>query len=444
MRSSRLKKKGQKVMNMSACNGKEAAMKSNDRAQNMYSYALMFGVACAILILRRPDIVTNAQPWAEDGSVWFKGVYERGLSSLLYPQDGYYQTLSRFIWFIAQYFGLRHMALAATLIAVALRAAFAVFLLSPRLDRFDWHYRFCAYFYLLLMPNLAEGYVSANTVHWHMTMYLLAVLLADAPKTLLWKAHDYLLLIFSGLSGPFIIFMAPCLALKRICERGSLRNAVKKVNLFDLLFGAVTLIQVAAVLLTALRVRSHAPLGASVPLLFEIFSYRTFAGSFLPNRVFLHGQEPSLIFGVFGVLIFAAMLAVFFAKTKSRAGALILIFAFLVPAFGFMRPMIDPVKPQLPVLLLPEAGGRYFFIPNFAFGLLVIWFVEQLGSVCSTRVRDVAVLLLFILLAANFRIEPVHEVGYAQAIERFDAAPAGTTMTIPLAPSGWSMTLTKK
>ena len=70
--------------------------------------------------------------------------------------------------------------------------------------------------------------------------------------------------------------------------------------------------------------------------------------------------------------------------------------------------------------------------------------MEQLGSVCSTRVRDVAVLLLFILLAANFRIEPVHEVGYAQAIERFDAAPAGTTMTIPLAPSGWSMTLTKK
>jgi len=419
-------------------------MSNSDHAQNAYFYALMFCVACAILILRRPDIVTNAQPWAEDGRDWFRGVYENGLISLLYPQDGYYQTLSRFIWFVAQYFGLRHMAFAATLIAVALRAAFAAFLLSPRLDRCDWHYRFCAYFYLLLMPNLAEGYVSANTVHWHMTMYLLAVLLADEPKTLLWKAHDYLLLIFSGLSGPFIIFMAPCLALKRVCERGGVLNAVKKINLFDLLFGAVTLVQVAAVLLTALRVRSHSPLGASVPLLLQIFSYRTFAGSFLPNRVFLQGQEPSLAFGIFGVLLFAAMLVTFFAKTKSRAGAIILTFAFLVPAFGLMRPMIDVTRPQLPLLLLPEAGGRYFFIPNFAFGLLVIWFVEQLGSVCSTRVRDVAMLLLFILLAANFRIEPVHEVGYAQAIERFEAAPAGTTMTIPLAPRGWSMTLTKK
>ncbi|MBQ8091059.1 MAG: hypothetical protein IJ233_10000 [Pyramidobacter sp.] len=417
---------------------------TDTNSQDRFFYLMMFLIAFAILILRRPDIVTNAQPWAEDGNIWFKGVYEHGIFSLLKPQDGYYQTLSRTIWALALNFGLRHMALAATLMAVTLRAAFATFLLSPRFSRCDMSFRLCAYFYLLLMPNLAEGYVSANTVHWHMTMYLLATLIADDPKTLLWKAHDHAVLLLSGFAGPFIIFMAPCLALKRIRERGGILKAIRGMNAYDAAFALIVLIQAAAVLITAPAARSKAPLGFSVPLLVKILSFRIVAGSFLPDSVLLNGQAPNVIWGWLGVALLLVMLWRFFAETKSTAGAMILMFAALMLAFGFMRPMIHLSQPQLPFLLLPDAGGRYFFIPNFAFGLLVFWYVDKLGARLGRTVRSVAVLLIFILLAANFRIEPLPDVGYRQAIERFAAAPAGATMTIPLAPPGWSMTLTKR
>ena len=58
--------------------------------------------------------------------------------------------------------------------------------------------------------------------------------------------------------------------------------------------------------------------------------------------------------------------------------------------------------------------------------------------------RDAVVILIFVMLAANCRIPPLPDVGYKQAIERFDRAERGVTMTIPLAPPGWYMELTKK
>ena len=409
-----------------------------------YFYALMFGVACAVLILRRPDIVTNAQPWAEDGAFWFRGVYERGLSSLLLPESGYYQTLSRSIWAVAMQFGLRRMALAATLIAVAMRAAFATFLLSSRLKKFDLHYRLCAYFYLLLMPNLTEGYVSANTVHWHMCMYLLATLLADEPKTPLWKAHDYALLFFGGLSGPFVLFMAPCLLLKRVSERGSLVKAVKGANAYDLAFALATGCQLVAVVFTADAIRSHAPLGATPTLIADIVSSRVIVGSFVPNEFFLRGQLHGAAFSWLGVVLLLVLLVYFFATTKSRTGAIILLFAVLVPAFGLMRPMISPTEPQLPLIITQRTAERYFFIPYFAFGLLAFFFVEKIGGWWNKTVRDAVVILIFVLLGANCRIPQLPDVGYKQAIERFDKAERGDTVMIPLAPPGWYMELMKK
>ena len=55
---------------------------------------LLFLVLFLIIAARRPDILTNAQPWAEDGFVWMTEIYTRGFwSSVLLPQNGYYQTL---------------------------------------------------------------------------------------------------------------------------------------------------------------------------------------------------------------------------------------------------------------------------------------------------------------------------------------------------------------
>lgn len=42
------------------------------------------------------------------------------------------------------------------------------------------------------------------------------------------EIHDFAVLIISALSGPFIVFIAVCQALKRISQHGSILEALKK------------------------------------------------------------------------------------------------------------------------------------------------------------------------------------------------------------------------
>jgi hypothetical protein len=54
--------------------------------------------AIAVVIARRPDAVTNAQFWAEDGTIWFATAYDHGgFASLFVPYNGYLQTFSRLV-----------------------------------------------------------------------------------------------------------------------------------------------------------------------------------------------------------------------------------------------------------------------------------------------------------------------------------------------------------
>ena len=55
----------------------------------------VFVLVVIIYALRRPDIVLNAQFWAEDGRVWFTDAVTRGLWALATPHTGYLQSFSR-------------------------------------------------------------------------------------------------------------------------------------------------------------------------------------------------------------------------------------------------------------------------------------------------------------------------------------------------------------
>ena len=64
-------------------------------------------IVFVVIVLRRPDIIFNAQPWAEDG-LWMASVYTEGFwSSLLAPQNGYFQTISRLAYGLGLLWGYR-------------------------------------------------------------------------------------------------------------------------------------------------------------------------------------------------------------------------------------------------------------------------------------------------------------------------------------------------
>ena len=145
---------------------------------------LMF-IAFALLVLRRPDIITHAQPWAEDGRVCMAGIYNNGFwSSLVLPQNGYFQTISRLTYGIALWFGLSKAALVANIIAIFIRCCFIGLMLSRRMDFIGIKFRIAISLYFILIPNVAEGFINITNVKWYRKMFELPRVITRTNKAL--------------------------------------------------------------------------------------------------------------------------------------------------------------------------------------------------------------------------------------------------------------------
>ena len=115
---------------------------------------LLFICVFIIIVLRRPDIILNAQPWAEDGTLWMANIYNDSLlTSLISSENGYFQTISRLAYGIGLFFGINNAALISNIIAISIRCFFVLFLLSDRMRLIDIFYRIAVVIYFIFMPN---------------------------------------------------------------------------------------------------------------------------------------------------------------------------------------------------------------------------------------------------------------------------------------------------
>jgi len=145
----------------------------------------LMALAFVLMVLRRPDIVTHAQPWAEDGKIWMAGIYNNGFwPPILLPQNGYYQTISRLVYGTSLALGLQHAALGANLIALFIRCLFVGFIFSSRMAFIPVSYRLAAVAYFVLMSNLSEGFVNIKNLRWHRKFFGLHHVRARTNRTL--------------------------------------------------------------------------------------------------------------------------------------------------------------------------------------------------------------------------------------------------------------------
>ncbi|KAA6002035.1 glucosyl transferase [Pantoea sp. ARC270] len=402
--------------------------------------ATIFLIIVFLIIMRRPDIISNAQPWAEDGRFWLQDAYNNGIFNTLFmPENGYFQTISRLTYSIALLFGLSKAALVANIIGILIRACFIAFILSSRIKFAPIAYRATVALYVLLMPNVAEGYPNITNMHWYLSMYLLCVIMSERPESTAWKIHDYVLLIVSGLSGPFVIFIAPCLLMKRVCQHGGIVNAVRKINSFDIVFTLCFLIQLYTILTSSGATRSSAPLGASIQLFSDITFYRIIRGALIDNtwKPGINGNQASI---ALNVIIITSIL--YYALKSGWRYKSILLFPSLMLGFALAKPMMSMTDPQWPLFLSPLGGERYFFVTNIAFFSFITFLTSK------TKRPAIALLCLNILMATmyirHFHIYPYFEVGYKEQIRLFENSPPGTEADISINPPGWKMHLIKK
>src|SRR3954470_23005090 len=187
---------------------------------SMRRAVLVFLFFAAIVVSRRPDVLFNAQFWAEDGKIWYADAYNLGLAQpFLHPAAGYFDTFPRLAALAGLLFPLGMVPLMFNCVAIVFQVLPAQFLLSSRCK--EWGSasgRALVAFLYLALPNSQEMHANITNTQWRLALLALMILFARPSRSRLWNVFDLLILALSALSGPFIIFIAPIAAILYLSE----------------------------------------------------------------------------------------------------------------------------------------------------------------------------------------------------------------------------------
>jgi hypothetical protein len=379
------------------------------------------GVALVLLILfiRKPDAFLNPQFWAEDGSIFFTQQVLLGIRAHDEPYAGYFNEVPRLVASLAAL--LPHLYAPALYNGAALLvlAGLVWKLYSPRLGLP------CPLAFALavaLVPHVGgEVFVSLANVQWILALLLLAVALQRSPETPAQAAGDAVLVLLTGLTGPFIFFALPLLAWKAWRHRSRLDLPVLIVAA-----GA------AAVQVWAL---SHSSIEAPPPTPAEPGTWSRILGQRLIGSAFLgieiaYALHPGFLIAA-GLLLLAGILWTLRRSPEhlERAG-LSLLFAAAILAGMCVKFSAAPG-----LLIPPGAGARYFFIPY----VVLAWCLLLTFAASRGAPRALAATALLAMLAASltsgFRSPALEDLRWADHAGRIGGPEA--EVWIPINPQGW-------
>lgn len=397
-----------------------------------------FIVSFLIMVLRRPDLISNAQFWAEDGHVWFSMAYNQGpFESLIYPQNGYYQTISKIIAAIAVNINILYAPLFFNISAIAVRALLVVLLLSNRFSYINITPRLFVSLFIIMMPEVSEVHANVTNNHWYLSLYLLLVVISENPASKLWNVHDAISIFICGMSGPFIVFMAPMVGLKILIQN---RLSFKKITSLEYIFITVCLIQLLAIILTSSGTRVSMELGANFLILSKILTTKIFLGLWA-NGDFLSTLWNSDYICMF-ISISCLSITAFVFVVSNYAMRSAIVFGVLTVGFSLARPMLSAVSEQWPLMI--HGGGRYSIIPTVIWCAVFTFFINYIFRKKCKSIIFAFYASSLISCSYFFYFPPLPDYNWSAQVDDFKASPAGSEFTFKFNPAGWTMKLMKK
>ena len=122
---------------------------------------------------------------------------------------------------------------------------------------------------------------------------------------------------------------------------------------------------------------------------------------------------------------------------------LFLVFAGMLFFASLLSPVVYPPKGYTVWDVLAQTrGAHYWLIPSLAFAWSLLWIMDR----AKPGAKTVAMLFLFAMglgVVLNWELPPFEDFHFAEFARSFANAPAGTVMTIPENPKGWSLQLKK-
>jgi hypothetical protein len=409
---------------------------------------LLLLLTAAGILAREPRLLLEPRMWGEDGSNYYRFAFQNGwLDALLYlPLNGpgYYSFAQDAASLLAVLLGPPERAaqvfLWLSLLAQLSPALVVLFGRSHVWDTTGKRALVCAL--LVLSPAAGiEVWLNLVIAMNHLGLAALCVLMEDLrPPVSRGRAWGLrLLLLVGGLTGPWVVALAPLFILKARAER----SRESKVQLGVVL--ATCAVQAAVVVATLSQGALDRERAAAVPLVLMLDTVavahvlRPIFGGLLDRFVELAALGPALRGGAepavywHGLLLLLPLLAAVTAllvpppsrwQRWTLLGGLVLSSAVAaVGAYGV-------------------AVGRYAFIPGLAVGLLL---VDNLGAAATrwqrARRRISAVLLAASLAAGawgwhDHRADPGWEADYpawTQEVERWRANPDHALVGMPRA-----------
>jgi hypothetical protein len=399
-------------------------------------HVAVFLSALLLLISRRPDAVLNPQLWAEEGALWYAQAHNISAWGVLFrPDSGYFCLLPRLVAGLAQLIPLAGAPLLFNLVAICFQLLPVSFLMSSRFVSLGTlHTRMLMGFFYLALPNSFDINANLTNAQWHLALVACMVILAEPARSFSWRCFDMGIMILSGLTGPFSIMLLPIAAI----IWGWRRRSRWTLILLSTLVGTV-LVQVGALVSTGSAARVPGSLGASPLLLAKILASQVFLAA-IAGKNSIPYRHSYTLYAVLIAISGVAVLAYALWKAPWELKALV-VFTSAILVASLLNPMAAP--PKWPALVTAW-GVRYWFLPMLAFVYCLVWMASR-ANPRPVRILAITVLLtMSVGIVRDWRYRAFADLDFPAYARRFSELSQGASLTIPLNPQGWSMTLIKK
>lgn len=292
---------------------------------------------------------------------------------------------------------------------------------------------------IVLVPHYSgEVFLNITNVHWFLCVALIVVLLKDTPDSKYGNRHvqmmvDSLIVIFCGLTGPFIVFLLPLFLLKLLKIKGSYRNILLTAVVITAYIQIITFIE------TTTHVTNKAHFTSDIVPYLQVLGHRVFGGLFLglPSLCLIKNYGYEFIPIVLAALYFILLCSLFIYGLKTRnihALALLVIHCVFV-LVSFYRVRSDPTA------LAPLGNGaRYFYIPYLTMAWTFITLLPQHKGYKHTLISLGLGLILLSSLTSKFQSEKFVDYQWAYYSQMIGQQ----QVIIPINPPNWHITVPAK
>jgi hypothetical protein len=395
---------------------------------------LVFGLVMVALFSRSPRMLTHAQFYAEDGTIWFAQAYNGGwLHSLALPQAGYLNTMPRFAAGLALLVPLRWAPLIMTVVGMTSQALPVPILLSPRLRSLaELPTRVMLAAIYVALPNASEIHIVATNSQWHLALAAALAALASSPRTWTSRLFDIAVLLVAALSGPFCIVLAPLVLIFWWRRRQTWSLVV-----FALLSLAACT-QIALLLHSTHRVQGT--LGATPQALLRMIGGHIVACALVGSYSF---ASLAPLFFIVPAALCGLIVGLYCFRHANLEWKLFLIYCAGLFAGSLRSPLTSGAKPAWDLLIV-DNSARYWFFPMLAFVWSAVWCAvyarDRLPKIAGTCI----LLTMSVGIVRDWSFTKYPEDYSAVFLQRMREAKPGEHVIIPVVPDGWHMDLIKK